>query len=329
MATELVEQDVSPEESEPTKTERLSLEAVAADDSLPIWEAFLPYHMMWKNVDWVVFAWMLSMHIGFLIAPFFFTWEAGLVALVTHFLCSSVGICIGFHRYLAHRSFKLSRPAELFVMFWATMAGQGSPLRWAATHRLHHQRSDKEGDPHSPKDGKLWSHITWLFLRQPDQAIDRLYKKYIPDLLKDPVMQFVEKTYGFILFASAPVYFAAGYAYGGLPQAIAFMLWGVCFRMVVSYHSTWCVNSATHLWGYVSYKTTDTSKNNWWVALLTYGEGWHNNHHAHPRLARAGHRWWEIDISFWVIRLMEYTGQATHVVDKIPALGAKSTEDEL
>ncbi|MEZ6046942.1 MAG: fatty acid desaturase [Planctomycetaceae bacterium] len=329
MATELVEPEVPTTVPEKIETDRTSIKAVAADHSLPIWEAFLPQHLIFQNLDWPVIIWMAAMHIGFIAAPFFFTWEAGVLALVIHFLCSSCGICIGFHRYLSHRSFQLNSVGEFFVMTCAVFAGQGSPLTWAATHRLHHQRSDKEGDPHSPKDGKWWSHLNWLFVKQPPEAIDRLYKKYIPDLLNKPMMQFYEKYYGLVLFMSAPALFALGYLYGGMPQGIAFMLWGLCFRIVVSYHSTWCVNSATHLWGYISYKTTDTSKNNWWVALLTYGEGWHNNHHAHPRLARAGHRWWEVDVSFWVIRLMQKLGMATKVVDKIPERGAISTENDL
>ncbi|QDU79100.1 Fatty acid desaturase [Polystyrenella longa] len=329
MATELVEPGVPVEETESVNGNQAVAMAGGSGEALPIWDSFLPTHLSWANVDWAVFMWMSAMHIGFLAAPFFFTWEAGVVALVMHFLCSSCGICIGFHRYLSHRSFQLKKPAEAFMLTCAVLAGQGSPLKWAATHRLHHQRSDKEGDPHSPQDGKWWSHLTWLFMSQPPEAIEALYKKYIPDLLKKPIMRFLEKTYGPILLLTAPAFFAAGYVYGGVTQGLAFMLWGLCFRIVVSYHSTWCVNSATHLWGYISYKTTDTSKNNWWVALLTYGEGWHNNHHAHPRLARAGHRWWEIDISFWVIRLMQMMGQATQVVDKIPTQGAQSTEHEL
>lgn len=332
MTTELLPPDTESEENlvnEQPQTDLNDLQAVSEDDSLPIWETFKPHHLHSPNYDWIVIVWMVLMHVGFVAAPFFFTWQAGVLALGIHFLCSSCGICIGFHRYLSHRSFKLTAPAEFFFMFCAMMAGQGSPMTWAATHRLHHQRSDKEGDPHSPKDGKWWSHITWLFLRRPPEAVDRLYKKYIPDLVKRPSMQLYEKIYGPILFLSAPALFGLGYLYGGMAQAVPFLLWGLCFRIVVSYHSTWCVNSATHLWGYVTYKTTDTSKNNWWVALMTYGEGWHNNHHAHPRLARAGHRWWEIDISFWVIRLAQALGQATDVVDKIPPAGAKNTEHEL
>ncbi|MAT15002.1 MAG: delta-9 desaturase [Planctomyces sp.] len=330
MATELVETNTTIEE--PVRTPEVATEF---DESTPIWDAFLPQRLSLKNIDWPVFFWMAAMHIGFLAAPFFFTWQAGVTALVVHFLCSSCGICIGFHRYLAHRSFQLKKPGEYFVMICAVLAGQGSPLRWAATHRLHHQRSDKEGDPHSPRDGVWWSHLTWLFIKQSPRDIARLYKKYIPDLTKRPVMQFCERTYGLLLFLSAPVIFSIGFLVGslngdgGMTQGIAFLLWALCFRIVVSYHSTWAVNSATHIWGYVSYKTTDDSKNNWWVALMTYGEGWHNNHHAHPRLARAGHRWWEVDISFWVIRLMQYMGLATNVVDKIPDHGAVSTEMEM
>jgi fatty-acid desaturase len=285
-----------------------------AVESQEIYDWFNPSQLNWKNVDWVVVGWMAAMHLGCLAAPFFFTWSAFGLAAVIYWLTSSVGVCLGYHRYLTHRSFKLSKPAEFGVMLCSVGSGEGSPLMWAATHRLHHQRSDQEGDPHSPLEGKWWSHMAWLFVNHSKEQRDILYRRYVPDLVDQPVMKFFERTYGLWLVAFG----VALLAIGGIPA----LLWGMCVRMVISYHSTWFVNSATHLWGYRNYDTRDESRNLWWVALLAFGEGWHNNHHAHPSTARAGHQWWEIDMTFWVIRGLQFVGLASDVNDHIP-LGEK------
>lgn len=196
-------------------------------------------------------------------------------------------------------------------MLAGTLSAEGSPLDWAATHRLHHQKSDQKGDPHSPFDGSWWSHILWLFCRQDKDHYARLHRQYVPELVDRPMIQFFQK-FEFTLIAGCGVVL---YLIGGLPM----LLWGLCFRMVVAYHSTWFVNSATHLWGYRNYDTRDHSRNLWWVAILSYGEGWHNNHHAHPSVAPAGHRWWEFDVTWQVIKLWRLLGLAYDVRDKIPA----------
>ena len=156
-----------------------------------------------------------------------------------------------------------------------------------------------------------WSHLYWLFVYHDKKHNEALYRQYVPDLAADPIMQFFEKTYGYILFASA----IAMYLIGGWPL----LLWGCCARMVFAYHSTWFVNSATHLWGYRNYETTDESRNLWWVAILSYGEGWHNNHHAHPSTARAGHKWWEFDPTWLAIKSLRAVGLAYDVNDRNPS----------
>ncbi len=279
-------------------------------ESQEIFDWFRPNQLNWKNVDWVVVIWMAAIHVGCLAAPFFFTWKAFGLAVVTYWLTSSVGVCLGFHRYLTHRSFKLAKPAEFGVLLCSVASGEGSPLMWAATHRLHHQRSDQEGDPHSPLEGKWWSHMSWLFVNHSKVQRDILFRRYVPDLVDQPMMQFFEKTYGLWLIAVGVTMLAIA----GLPG----LIWAMCVRMAIAYHSTWFVNSATHLWGYRNYDTRDESRNLWWVALLAFGEGWHNNHHAHPSTARAGHQWWEIDMTWWVIRAMKAVGLATDVNDSIP-----------
>jgi stearoyl-CoA desaturase (delta-9 desaturase) len=273
-------------------------------------EAFAPANLTWKNIDWVTFSWMVMIHAGCIAAPFFFSWSALGVAIFLHWLTASIGICLGYHRYLSHRSFKLKSPAEFFVLLCGALSGEGSPLTWAATHRLHHQVSDEEGDPHSPLDGPWWSHLLWLFAGRTVKQQDTLFRRYVPDLAERPLMRFFEKTYGWWLIGAG----VALYAVGGW----SLFLWAMCVRMTVAYHSTWFVNSATHLWGYRNYETTDESRNLWWVAILSYGEGWHNNHHAHPSVAPAGHRWWEIDMTWWAIKALRALGLATDVREKIP-----------
>lgn len=271
---------------------------------------FSSEHLQWKNISWAILGWMVAIHIGALAAPFFFTWQAALTALVLHWATCSIGICMYYHRCLSHKSLKLKQPARSLATLCGVLSGEGTPMTWAATHRVHHARSDLHGDPHSPLDGPWWSHLFWMLIKSTGRRQELIHKHYVPDLAQDRTLVMFERTYGWWLIGSGVVL----YLIGGLP----FLLWGLCLRMVVAYHSTWFVNSATHLWGYRNYKTTDESRNLWWVALMAYGEGWHNNHHAHPRLARAGHKWWEVDMTWWAISFLRRIGQANDVDDRLP-----------
>ena len=276
----------------------------------PVFDIFRPGHLRWRNLDWVVLTWMVTMHAGLLAAPFFLTWQAVAVAAGLHWLTCSIGICLGYHRCLSHGSFRLAAPVRFFTTLCGVLAGQGTPLMWSAIHRVHHGRSDRDGDPHSPRDGVWWSHMLWLFIRHDARQRDRLYRRYIPDLAGDPLLRFFERTYMLWLVAFAALMFTIG----GWPL----LLWSVCTRLVVGYHTTWLINSASHIWGYRNYETTDDSRNLWWAGLLAYGEGWHNNHHAWPRVACYGHRWWEFDITWQAIKLLRLLGLATDVDDRVP-----------
>ncbi|MGE0374198.1 MAG: acyl-CoA desaturase [Planctomycetaceae bacterium] len=271
-------------------------------------------NLTFGNIDWIVLGWMVLMHAGALAAPFFFSWNVLGIAIVLHWFTCSIGICLGYHRFLAHRSLKLVTPVRVFVNLCGVLSGEGSPLMWAAVHRVHHAKSDEPGDPHSPLDGPWWSHLLWLFVRHDEKQREVLYRQYIPDLAADPVLRMFERTYAYWVFGSA----ALLYVIGGWPL----LLWAGCARLVFAYHSTWFVNSATHLWGYRNYETTDQSRNLWWVALLAYGEGWHNNHHAYPRFARAGHKWWEVDMTWYAIKTLRSLGWAYEVDDRLPAKAA-------
>ena len=273
--------------------------------------SMLPAQLNRRNIDWASLIWIGGMHVGAVIAPFYFTWSALGVTIFLHWLTLSIGICLGYHRFLSHKSMRLRQPVDFFVTLCGVLSGEGTPLAWSATHRLHHQQSDKIGDPHSPLDGPWWSHILWLFVRHTPEQSEMLYRRYVPELMHRRDLRMFERTYPLWLFGSGIILFAIG----GLP----FLLWGLCARMTYAYHSTWLVNSATHIWGYRNYDTRDESRNLWWVALVSYGEGWHNNHHAHPSNARAGHKWWEIDPTFWIIKGLKATGLAYEVKDAIPA----------
>ncbi len=303
----------------PTRTKRKSDKAKRlADAATPLQveraelqAQFSRQRLTWRTLSPVVVGWMAIMHIGCAFAPFYFSWSAVAVALVLHWLTASIGICLAYHRYLSHRSFKLRPPARFFALLCGAVSAEGSPWVWSATHRLHHQQSDQDGDPHSPLHGGMWSHILWTFLDRAERYDDALLKLYAPDMANDRMIVFLHRTYGLWSIGLG----VALYAAGGLP----WLFWGLCVRMVACYHSTWFVNSATHVWGYRNYETRDQSRNLWWVAILAYGEGWHNNHHAHPALARAGHRWWEVDITWWSIRALQFVGQAYDVKDHNPA----------
>lgn len=269
-----------------------------------------------EGIDWPVLAWMAGMHVAAIAAFWFFTWPALIALAITHFMSACLGVTLGYHRLLTHGSLTVPPALKYFFSLCGMMSAEGSPLMWVATHRKHHVHSDKEDDPHSPLDGFWWSHILWFHPARSREEDIELFRRWAPDLYKDPVQQFFHRWFalfpilvGVALYGIGQYFFNAG---------VSFVLWGLCLRMVFAYHCTWFVNSATHIWGYRNYQSSDQSRNLWWVAILAYGEGWHNNHHAHQRLAVHGHRWWEFDMTYFVIRILKATGLAKDVQDKLP-----------
>lgn len=269
----------------------------------------------WDRVNWASLAWLAVAHLGVLYAPFVFTWQALLLTLVLHWITGGLGICLGYHRLLTHTGMQTYRWVRYMFATIGTLAGEGSPIDWVADHRKHHQLSDQPGDPHTPHEGSFWSHMLWIAFSTHDGDSDGYRKKYAPDLYRDKGMRFIHKMFLPFHFLMGLAIIGLGYAVGGRDMAISFFVWGMFVRLVFVLHSTWLVNSASHMFGYKNYETTDDSRNNWWVALVTYGEGWHNNHHAFPRLARHGHRWWEIDLTYMFIRGMKAVGLVWDVVD--------------
>lgn len=265
--------------------------------------------------NWAACTWLILIHIGALAAPFYFSWAGLAVFFVMHWMTGSIGICMGFHRLLTHMGFKTYAFVKWTLAVIGGLAGEGSALDWVANHREHHAFSDKEGDPHSPHDGAWWSHAQWLAVTRPAAAQKAHLEKWVPDLLKDPGLRLISNMFLPIQFASGAVFYGLGYLVGGHYMGMSFLVYGVLLRLVGVLHSTWFVNSASHMFGYRNYETTDDSRNNWWVAIIAYGEGWHNNHHAYPRMAVHGHQWWEFDITYQAIRLMSALGLVWDVVN--------------
>lgn len=267
------------------------------------------------EIYWSGLAWLGVLHLGTLAAPWFFSWTGLITAVVLHWITGGLGICLGYHRYLTHASFQTYRPVRWLLAWLGGLAGEGSAVDWVANHRKHHACSDQMGDPHSPLDGAWWSHVFWLGWQYPAGDLEKHARRWAPDLADEPALNFLSKTFLLWHFVLAAALYGLGYLIGGTDTAISMIVWGMFVRLTFVLHATWLVNSASHMWGYRNYVTTDDSRNNWWVAIITYGEGWHNNHHAFPRMAAHGHRWWEFDMTFAAIRLLQGLGLAWDVVD--------------
>ncbi len=267
------------------------------------------------NITWWAVGWLGLAHLVVLAAPFTFTWQALVLTIVLHWITGSLGICLGYHRLLTHTGMKTYSWVRYFFATIGVLAGEGSPLDWVADHRKHHAHSDLEGDPHSPNDGGIWSHIFWLAYHTHNGDRKAYLQRWVPDLYKERGMRFLDVMFLPLHIMVGFALYGLGYWMGGTPMAVSFLVWGMFVRLVGVLHSTWMVNSASHMWGYRNYKTTDDSRNNWLVAILAYGEGWHNNHHAYPRMAKHGHKWWEFDITWQAIKLLRACGLVWDVVD--------------
>lgn len=232
-----------------------------------------------------------AVHIGALVSLAYFSWTNFAVMFVLYVL-TGFGITVGYHRLLAHRSFRVPRWLERSLVALGAVALQGGPATWVSDHRQHHFHSDQDDDPHDINRGLFFAHMGWIFYLRADEAERRRKRRYARDLARDPYYRWLDRYHYIPGFTLGAVLFLAG----GLPL----FLWGFCTRLTLLYHSTWLVNSAAHAWGYRCFADAKGA-NNWLVALLAFGEGWHNNHHAWPGSARHGLRPWEIDISWWLI----------------------------
>ncbi len=262
--------------------------------------------------NWSTIFFIAAFHLVAIAAFFTFSWQNLIVTLVLWVISASFGIGLGYHRLLTHRGFTTSKWFERFLAVCGTLSLQSGPITWVTTHRLHHAFTDTDSDPHSPRKGIWWSHMGWIMKGTAQMQPEVVMQRYSPDLMKDRFLRFLDKYYYF-----TTIILAAGlFAFGG----ISMVIWAVFLRIAVSWHFTWMVNSATHLWGTRRFATRDDSRNNRIVVAVTFGEGWHNNHHAHPRSARHGLTWREPDINWMLICLLERLG----LVDNVYAYDLKA-----
>lgn len=281
-------------------------------DSRILWEYVVPVVLM-----------HLLIPLAFL--PYFFSWWGVLFLPIGNYIFTSLGIGAGYHRLLTHRGFTCPRWLEYTLSTLGVCSLQDSPARWVLVHRVHHQHSDHQPDPHTPRVSCFWAHMGWLFIDNRELSTAAAYDKYVRDLMRDGYYRWLQRGINWVLVyvyhaiaivaAGAAVgWLLTGTTAGTLQTAGQFAMWGVVMRTVFTWHVTWGINSFSHMWGYRNYQTREDSRNNWLFALLTNGEGWHNNHHADPRSAQHGHRWWEIDLTYLSLLALEKVGLVKDLV---------------
>ncbi|MEB3181289.1 MAG: fatty acid desaturase [Nostocaceae cyanobacterium] len=259
------------------------------------------------KLRWINVVFFSTIHLLACLAPWFFSWSALGVTIFLHWLFGSIGICLGYHRLLTHRSLQVPKALEYAIAFIGALALQGGPIFWVAGHRMHHLHTeDNDLDPYSARRGFWWSHMLWILYPRAEFYDYENYRKFAPDLDKDGFYRWLDRYFLLLQFPLGVLLYLLG--------GWSFVIYGIFLRAVLLWHSTWLINSATHMRGYRTFDSQDNSRNLWWAAILTYGEGWHNNHHAYPNVAKAGWKWWEIDMTWWVISILKMLGLAKRVV---------------
>ena len=250
---------------------------------------------------------IVSLHACGLLCFWFWPRPIDLALLVGLYFCTTFAIGIGYHRLLTHKGFKCHQWMRRVLTWMGAAALQGGPARWTRIHRRHHQATDKHGDPHTPLMGFLHAHMGWIMRHDAEEGSD--YRELVPDVSgQDPWLRVLDEGVLFTLpwFLTAILcYVVAGWRG---------VLWGTVVRTLALWHFTWSINSVCHVWGQRPNNTKDESRNVWWLGLLTFGEGWHNNHHARPASAVHGWQWYEVDLSGYVIRLLERVGLIWQVI---------------
>ena len=263
-----------------------------------------------RRIDWPRIAPFLALHAACL-GVFVVGWSPVAVATAAALYGVRLFAITGFyHRYFSHRAFRASRATQFLFAVLGASAAQRGPLWWAAHHRHHHAHADGPLDPHSARrTGFLWSHVGWFLTRESF----RIRLERVPDLARYPELRFLDRYDALVPLLLAVLLYAAGAwleqtAPGLGTDGWQLLVWGFAISTVALYHATFTINSLAHRFGTRCYETRDDSRNNLWLALLTFGEGWHNNHHHYPGAARQGFRWWEIDITYYGLRLLALSG---------------------
>jgi stearoyl-CoA desaturase (delta-9 desaturase) len=261
---------------------------------------FFALHLAALGVFWVPFSWTL----------------VGWLAL--SYVIRMFGVTAGYHRYFSHRSYKLGRAAQFAMAFLAQTSAQKGVLWWAAHHRDHHRHADRPDDVHSPREGFWWAHVGWI-LSTRHATYD---PRRIADFARYPELRWLERHH----WVPTAAFAAAVYAVGGWPAFV----WGYLLATVLVYHATFAINSVAHIWGTRDFATPDDSRNNWWLAILTLGEGWHNNHHYCMSSSRQGRTWWQVDATYVGLRLLAALGVARDLRPFVVRdRGVRSTPREL
>ena len=286
-------------------------------------EAAQPLSFIWSYAIPIIVFHLLA---PLAFTKYFFSWTGVALVPIGNYIFCSLGIGAGFHRLLTHRSYKCPKWFEHTLAILGTCSLQQAPARWVMVHRMHHQHSDHQPDPHTPLVNWFWGHMGWVMFQNRDLRSMANYEKYAKDLLTDPFYMKLERNgmWFIIGMIQSVIIFLLGlgagygmYGYGpvALQYGLSILMWGVVIRTIYSWHVTWGVNSISHMFGYRNYETDENSRNNWVIGLATNGEGWHNNHHADPRSAAHGfHQWWELDITYLSIRFFKLIGIVTEIV---------------
>ena len=302
------DQMVEAESTTEVKRGRIPKPEMVDQHSRIVWEYVIP-----------VVAFHLAIPLVFIFPGYLFSWWGIAFLFIGNYFFTSLGIGAGYHRLLTHKGFECAKWFEYWLALMGVCSFQDSPARWVLVHRVHHQHSDHQPDPHTPKVSGWWSHIGWLFVENRQLSTASAYDRYVRDLMRDPLYMWLQKGINWVLFYAAHAILIGVIGYvvgvfgpeswgGGLRVAAMWFFWGVMMRTIFTWHVTWGINSAAHMWGYRNYETREDSRNNWLFALLTNGEGWHNNHHADPRSAQHGHKWWEVDVTYISLVFFEKIG---------------------
>jgi len=295
-----------------------------------------------RQFFWTYLGGFVVLHLLALLAlvPWLFSWTGVASVFVGNLVFGALGINLAYHRLLTHNGLTLPKWLEHLFAILGVCCLQDAPARWVAIHRMHHQHSDQEPDPHSPLVDFFWGHMGWLMYQNKYFGTPDFYDRYVREILKDPFYLRLERDFRYlsVYLAHAVLFYLAGFVIGwwmagellgGIQFGASLLVWGVFVRTVYVWHITWAVNSVTHRWGYRNYDVSDQSRNNWIIGLTNNGEGWHNNHHAFPRCAAHGHKWWELDLTYILILLLERLGLAKNVVHPTTEqlrIGAKRTD---
>lgn len=275
-------------------------QALRANPPIPLFNEKLKF-------DWIVFAVMLFLHLSLLWIPWTFSWTNLVMMVSLHVFFGGMGVCLGYHRLLTHRGFKTPKWFEYVLATLGVLNLQGSPAHWVAQHRIHHLYSDDYGDPHDANRGFWWSHMGWMFWKHSPEFGQQMIAKFAPDMQRSAYYRWLDKWHWTLPAATLFIFWAIG--------GWAWAVWGCLLRVLFSFHCTWLINSACHYFGYKNFEDcADRSKNCWWGAILSFGEGWHNNHHANASSARHGLRWWEIDFTWMQIRVLKKLGLARNII---------------